>query len=78
MRHYYNKDSQQSTKKLVSFINLEHKNNFDYLFVIQIALLQFKKQEDYYFLKSPSESERAKRQTKRNITPKINSCLEHR
>ena len=50
MRHYYIKDSQQSTKNLVSSINLEHKNNFDYLFVVQIALLQFKNQENYFYL----------------------------
>lgn len=47
MRHYYIikiKDSQQFTKKHVSSINKELKNNFGYLFVMQIAQLQFKNQ----------------------------------
>ena len=50
MRHYCTNDSQLFTKNHVSSINLELKNNFDHLFVVQIAQLQFKNQEDYYFL----------------------------
>ncbi len=50
MRHYYIKDSQLFTKNHVSSISLEPKNIFDHLFVVQIAQLQFKNQEDYYFL----------------------------